>query len=206
MTRKKEKELEFSFNGKIIKKKLVGIALISATTLFLLVGFLILSKFNTFTFPIPEETLKSVQDSISKETMESFVKIAEYLKLSKKYENISSMKPHGYLLVDSTTELKSSSIVKALAGEVNSPFIRISFNDFDDSKRIKNILKNVSRLGKAVVFVENLEALAKINVTGGLNLDQSMRIKLMNKLIAEVETSKPGIIFFAPIFKFFQSV
>ena len=166
MTRKKEKELEFSFNGKIIKKKLVGIALISATTLFLLVGFLILSKFNGNTFPIPEETLKSVQDSISKETMESFVKIAEYLKLSKKFENISSMKPHGYLLVDSTTELKSSSIVKALAGEVNSPFIRILFNDFDDSKRIKNILKNVSRLGKAVVFVENLEALAKINVTG----------------------------------------
>ena len=71
--------------------------------------------------------------------MESFLQLAEYLKAPKKYEEVSTMKPHGYLLIDSTSELKSSHVAEALAGEVKSPFIRISIEDFDDSNRIKKI-------------------------------------------------------------------
>ena len=182
----------------IVKKKLFGLMLVSAV-LFLLVGILLASFFTSQSVPIPEVTLKSVEESISKDVMESFAAIAEYLKAPKKYEEISTMKPHGYLLIDSTSELKSSSVVKALAGEVKLPFLRISVDDFDDSKRIKTIIKNIRRLKGAVVFFENLESWAKINVTGGLNLDQSMKVILINKLLAEVEKSKPGIIFFAPI-------
>ena len=212
MTRKKEfsdsesekeevKEVNFVIgtleNGKIINKKLYGIGLISAS-LILLVG-LLLSQFKGGSVPIPKVNLKNVENSIGPDTMESFLQLAEYLKAPKKYEEVSTMKPHGYLLIDSTSELKSSSVAEALAGEVKSPFIRISFEDFDDSKRIKKILGNIRKLGKAIVFVEQLESLAKINVTGGLNLDQSIKVKLINKLLSEVEKSKPGIIFFAPI-------
>ncbi len=48
-------------------------------------------------------------------------------------------------------------------------------------------------------FVEDLEKLAKNGASGGTSLDQSQRMKQVNKLLSTVEGSQPGAAFFAPI-------
>ena len=46
--------------------------------------------------------------------------------------------------------------------------------NFDDPKRIKRILNNISPLERAIIFVENVESLAKNNLNG-------LKMKMMNK-------------------------
>ncbi len=100
------------------------------------------------------------------EAKESLKDIVDFLKNPEKYASYGARMPKGVILYGDPGTGKTL-LAKAIAGEANVPFYAVSGSDFVQmyvgvgASRIRNLFKKAKTHGKAVIFIDEIDAIGK---------------------------------------------
>lgn len=139
----------------------------------------------------------------NEEAKESIKDIIEFIKNPEKYSKVGARMPRGILFYGSPGTGKTL-MAKAVAGEANVPFYAMSGSDFIQmyvgvgASRIRNLFKTAKKDKKAVIFIDEIDAIGKKrgNDTSGSNGE---RDQTLNALLTEMSgfNNNEGIIVIA---------
>ncbi len=124
------------------------------------------------------------------EAKESLNDIVDFLKSPKKYASYGARMPKGVILYGDPGTGKTL-LAKAIAGEANVPFYAVSGSDFVQmyvgvgASRIRNLFKKAKAQGKAVIFIDEIDAIGKkrgSNKAGG----SDEKDQTLNALLTEM--------------------
>ena len=138
-----------------------------------------------------------------KEAKEELKEVVDFLKNPKKYLQLGAKIPRGVLLVGAPGTGKTL-LAKAIASTANVPFFSISASEVIElfvgvgSARIRNLFEQARKVGKAMIFIDEIDSIGKIRgmgVTGG----HEEREQTLNQLLAEMDGigREEGILVFA---------
>lgn len=105
------------------------------------------------------------------ETKESLMDIVDFLKNPEKYSKYGARIPKGVILYGSPGTGKTL-LAKAVAGEAKVPFYALSRSDFVQvyvgvgAARVRNLFKKAKSHGKAVIFIDEIDAIGKARAGG----------------------------------------
>lgn len=139
----------------------------------------------------------------NEEAKESVMDIVDFLKNPEKYSSYGARMPKGIILYGEPGTGKTL-LAKAVAGEANVPFYAMSGSDFVQvyvgvgASRIRQLFKKAKSHGKAVIFIDEIDAIGKKrdnSKTGG----SDERDQTLNALLTEMSgfNEKDGIIIMA---------
>lgn len=139
----------------------------------------------------------------NEEAKESVMDIIDFLKNPDKYKNYDARMPKGIILYGEPGTGKTL-IAKAVAGEAKVPFFAMSGSDFIQvyvgvgASRIRQLFKKARGHGKAVIFIDEIDAIGKKrsnSASGG----SDERDQTLNALLTEMSgfNEKEGIIVMA---------
>ena len=139
----------------------------------------------------------------NEEAKESVMDIVDFLKNPEKYSSYGARMPKGIILYGEPGTGKTL-LAKAVAGEANVPFYAMSGSDFVQvyvgvgASRIRQLFKKAKGHGKAVIFIDEIDAIGKKRdntKTGG----SDERDQTLNALLTEMSgfNEKDGIIIMA---------
>ena len=100
------------------------------------------------------------------EAKESLKDIVDFLKNPEKYASYGARMPKGVILYGDPGTGKTL-LAKAIAGEAKVPFYAVSGSDFVQmyvgvgASRIRNLFKKAKSHGKAVIFIDEIDAIGK---------------------------------------------
>jgi cell division protease FtsH len=100
------------------------------------------------------------------EAKESLKDIVDFLKNPEKYASYGARMPKGIILYGNPGTGKTL-LAKAIAGEAKVPFYAVSGSDFIQmyvgvgASRIRNLFKKAKSHGKAVIFIDEIDAIGK---------------------------------------------
>lgn len=131
-------------------------------------------------------------DSIAgnEEAKESVNDIVDFLKNPEKYNSYGARMPKGIILYGEPGTGKTL-MAKAVAGEAGVPFYAMSGSDFVQvyvgvgASRIRNLFKKAKSNGKAVIFIDEIDAIGKIR-DSGKNGGSDERDQTLNALLTEM--------------------
>jgi len=137
------------------------------------------------------------------EAKEELVEVVDFLKEPKKYTDIGGKIPKGVLLVGPPGTGKTL-LARAVAGEAGVPFFSISGSDFVEmfvgvgASRVRDLFKQAREKAPCIVFIDEIDALAKSRVNGfGGGNDE--REQTLNQLLVEMDgfDNEKGLIILA---------
>lgn len=139
----------------------------------------------------------------NEEAKESVKDIVDFLKNPEKYSAYGARMPRGIILYGEPGTGKTL-LAKAVAGEANVPFYAVSGSDFVQvyvgvgASRIRQLFKKAKSHGKAVIFIDEIDAIGKKR-DGGKNGGSDERDQTLNALLTEMSgfNEKDGIIVMA---------
>jgi cell division protease FtsH len=126
------------------------------------------------------------------EVVEELVEVVDYLHNPEKYKILGAKVPHGILLVGPPGTGKTL-LAKAVAGEAGVPFYAISGSDFVDTfvgvgaRRVREVFKEARKAGKAIVFIDELDAVGKVRSGGPANGATEESDRTLNALLVEMD-------------------
>ncbi|KGM99951.1 AAA family ATPase [Clostridium botulinum] len=128
------------------------------------------------------------------EAKESIKDIVDFLKSPEKYKSYGAKMPRGLILYGEPGTGKTL-LAKAVAGESNVPFYAMSGSDFVQiyvgvgASRIRQLFKKARSHGKAVIFIDEIDAIGKkrSNSTAG---GSDERDQTLNALLTEMSGFK----------------
>ncbi|MCD3216025.1 ATP-dependent zinc metalloprotease FtsH [Clostridium botulinum C] len=128
------------------------------------------------------------------EAKESIKDIVDFLKSPEKYKSYGAKMPRGLILYGEPGTGKTL-LAKAVAGEANVPFYAMSGSDFVQiyvgvgASRIRQLFKKARSHGKAVIFIDEIDAIGKkrSNSTAG---GSDERDQTLNALLTEMSGFK----------------
>jgi cell division protease FtsH len=149
------------------------------------------NKFNFETVAGNEEAKESVKD------------IVDFLKNPEKYSTYGARMPRGIILYGEPGTGKTL-LAKAVAGEANVPFYAMSGSDFVQvyvgvgASRIRSLFKKAKSHGKAVIFIDEIDAIGKARDNGKAG-GSDERDQTLNALLTEMSgfNDNDGIIVMA---------
>lgn len=152
---------------------------------------LVKDKFNFNSLAGNEEAKESVKD------------IVDYLKNPEKYKEYGARVPKGIILYGSPGTGKTL-LAKAVAGEANVPFYAVSGSDFIQvyvgvgAGRVRNLFKKAKSHGKAVIFIDEIDAIGKKRSSKGTGGSEE-KDQTLNALLTEMSgfTESEGIVVIA---------
>ena len=138
------------------------------------------------------------------EAKESVSDIVDFIKNPRKYSDIGARMPNGILLYGPPGTGKTL-MARAVAGEAEVPFYAVSGSDFVQmyvgvgAARVRGLFKKARQAGKAVIFIDEIDALGKkraVSVQAGGNDE---RDQTLNALLTEMSgfCSGEGIVVIA---------
>lgn len=134
------------------------------------------------------------------EVVEELVEVVDYLHNPDKYVRLGAKVPHGILLVGPPGTGKTL-LAKAVAGEAGVPFYPISGSDFVDTfvgvgaRRVRDIFKEARRAKKAIIFIDELDAVGRARGAGPSNGASEESDRTLNALLVEMDGfAETGII------------
>lgn len=139
---------------------------------------LVKDKFNFNSLAGNEEAKESVKD------------IVDYLKNPDKYKKYGARVPKGIILYGSPGTGKTL-LAKAVAGEANVPFYAVSGSDFIQvyvgvgASRVRNLFKKAKNHGKAVIFIDEIDAIGKKRSSKGTGGSEE-KDQTLNALLTEM--------------------
>lgn len=139
----------------------------------------------------------------NEEAKESLKDVVDFLKCPEKYAAYGARMPKGVILYGDPGTGKTL-FAKAIAGEAGVPFYAVSGSDFVQmyvgvgASRIRNLFKKAKAHGKAVIFIDEIDAIGKqrsSNKAGG----NDEKDQTLNALLTEMSGFKEsdGIIVIA---------
>ncbi|AEE15942.1 ATP-dependent zinc metalloprotease FtsH [Treponema brennaborense] len=124
------------------------------------------------------------------EAKEELVEVVDFLKSPKKYTDIGGKIPKGVLLVGPPGTGKTL-LARAVAGEANVPFFKISGSDFVEmfvgvgASRVRDLFKQAREKAPCIVFIDELDAIGKSRVNSINGNDE--REQTLNQLLVEMD-------------------
>lgn len=139
----------------------------------------------------------------NEEAKESAKDIVDYLKNPEKYKKYGARVPKGIILYGSPGTGKTL-LAKAVAGEANVPFYAVSGSDFIQvyvgvgAGRVRNLFKKAKSHGKAVIFIDEIDAIGKKRSSNGTGGSEE-KDQTLNALLTEMSgfTESEGIVVIA---------
>lgn len=145
-------------------------------------------------------------DSVAgnEEAKESVRDIVDFLKNPDKYSAYGARMPRGIILYGEPGTGKTL-LAKAVAGEAGVPFYAMSGSDFIQvyvgvgASRVRQLFKKARSSGKAVIFIDEIDAIGKKRDGGKSTGGSDERDQTLNALLTEMSgfNDKEGIIVMA---------
>lgn len=140
----------------------------------------------------------------NEEAKESLMDIVDFLKSPEKYKEYGARMPKGVILYGSPGTGKTL-LAKAVAGEAKVPFYALSGSDFVQvyvgvgAARIRGLFKKAKAQGKAVIFIDEIDAIGKKRGGSGTSNGNDERDQTLNALLTEMSGfgEKEGIVVIA---------
>jgi cell division protease FtsH len=117
--------------------------------------------------------------------------IVDFLKHPERYAEVGGRIPKGVLLVGAPGTGKTL-LARAVAGEANVPFIRLSGADFVEmfvgvgASRVRDLFKQARSKSPSIVFIDELDAIGKSRATSGISTNDE-REQTLNQLLVEMD-------------------
>ena len=127
----------------------------------------------------------------NEEAKESLMDIIDFLKNPEKYEKYGARMPKGIILYGEPGTGKTL-LAKAVAGEANVPFYALSGSDFVQvyvgvgAARVRSLFKKAKSIGKAVIFIDEIDAIGKARSNNESSSANSERDQTLNALLTEM--------------------
>ena len=139
----------------------------------------------------------------AKEEKQELVELVDFLKNPKKYTDLGARIPKGVLLVGSPGTGKTY-LAKAVAGESNVPFFKISGSDFVEmfvgvgASRVRDLFDQAKHSAPCIVFIDEIDAVGRQR-GAGLGGGNDEREQTLNQLLVEMDgfETNEGIIVMA---------
>jgi cell division protease FtsH len=139
----------------------------------------------------------------NEEAKESVKDIVDFLKNPEKYSNYGARMPKGIMLYGEPGTGKTL-LAKAVAGEAGVPFYAMSGSDFVQvyvgvgASRVRQLFKKAKGHGKAVIFIDEIDAIGKKR-EGGKTGGSDEKDQTLNALLTEMSgfNEKEGIVVIA---------
>ena len=177
--------------------------------------FLTLANKNSSFSPVSKLNLKSINENTdfkfnfssvagNEEAKESVKDIIDFLKNPEKYKKYGARMPKGIILYGEPGTGKTL-LAKAVAGEANVPFFAMSGSDFVQmyvgvgASRVRDLFKKAKARGKAVIFIDEIDAIGKKRASGKNASGNDERDQTLNALLTEMSgfSEKEGIVVMA---------
>ncbi len=133
----------------------------------------------------------------NEEAKESLMDVVDFLKNPEKYEKYGARMPKGVILYGEPGTGKTL-LAKAVAGEANVPFYALSGSDFVQvyvgvgAARVRNLFKKAKSKGKAVIFIDEIDAIGKARSNNESSSTNSERDQTLNALLTEMSGFDEG--------------
>lgn len=155
-------------------------------------------------FSTEENVLNFNSVAGNEEAKESLMDIVDFLKNPEKYKEYGARMPKGVILYGSPGTGKTL-LAKAVAGEAKVPFYALSGSDFVQvyvgvgAARIRNLFKKAKSHGKAVIFIDEIDAIGKKRGGSSASSGNDERDQTLNALLTEMSGfgEKEGIVVIA---------
>ncbi|MDY2630425.1 MAG: AAA family ATPase [Clostridium sp.] len=155
-------------------------------------------------FSTEENVLNFNSVAGNEEAKESLMDIVDFLKNPEKYKEYGARMPKGVILYGSPGTGKTL-LAKAVAGEAKVPFYALSGSDFVQvyvgvgAARIRNLFKKAKAHGKAVIFIDEIDAIGKKRGGSSASSGNDERDQTLNALLTEMSGfgEKEGIVVIA---------
>ncbi len=134
---------------------------------------------------VPDLTFEDV--AANDEARDSLRGLVDFIKYPEKYAAYGARIPHGVLLYGPPGTGKTL-MARALAGESGVPFYAVSGSDFVQvyvgvgAGRVRDLFKKAHKAGRAVIFIDEIDALGKKRDSGG----NDEREQTLNALLTEM--------------------
>jgi cell division protease FtsH len=125
------------------------------------------------------------------EAKAELIEVVDFLKSPKKYTDIGGKIPKGVLLVGPPGTGKTL-LARAVAGEAEVPFFRMSGADFVEmfvgvgAARVRDLFKQAREKAPCIVFIDELDAIGKSRVAGAMGGNDE-REQTLNQLLVEMD-------------------
>lgn len=141
----------------------------------------------------------------NEEAKESLMEVVDFLKNPDKYTKYGARMPKGVILYGAPGTGKTL-LAKAVAGEAKVPFYALSGSDFVQvyvgvgAARIRSLFKKAKAKGKAVIFIDEIDAIGKTRASGAQSQGgNDERDQTLNALLTEMSgfAEQEGIVVIA---------
>ena len=137
------------------------------------------------------------------EAKAELVEVVDFLKNPQKYTEIGGKIPKGVLLVGPPGTGKTL-LARAVAGEANVPFFKMSGADFVEmfvgvgAARVRDLFKQAREKAPCIIFIDEIDALGKSRASGFIGGNDE-REQTLNQLLVEMDgfDSTSGLIILA---------
>ena len=126
----------------------------------------------------------------NEEAKENPKDIVDFLKYNKKYEKLNARTPKGIIFYGEPGTGKTM-MAKAIASEANVPFYSVCGSDFMEmyvgvgASRVRNLFKKARENKKAVIFIDEIDAIGKKR-SNSLQNSNEEREQTLNALLTEM--------------------
>jgi cell division protease FtsH len=126
------------------------------------------------------------------EAVEELRELVEFLRTPERFASAGATLPRGYLLVGPPGTGKTL-LARAVAGEAHVPFYAMSGSEFVETyvgvgaSRMRTLFERARRADKAIVFIDEIDAIGKSRQTGPASGANDERESTLNQLLVEMD-------------------